>query len=68
MNLRCNRFEFCPEVVAKLCRMKIPIFEVAVRYSPRTSDEGKKIRWHDGIQAKWTLLRWRFERFDGLND
>jgi dolichol-phosphate mannosyltransferase len=68
MNLRCNRFEFCPEVVAKLCRMRIPIVEVAVHYSPRTLKEGKKIRWHDGIQAIWTLLRWRFKRFDGVNN
>jgi len=68
MDLRCNRFEFCPEVVAKLCRMKIPITEVAVRYSPRTSEEGKKIRWHDGLQAMWTLLRWRFARLDEMHD
>ena len=58
--LRCTRFEFCPEVTARLARRGIPIREVPIRYRPRSLQEGKKIRWHDGLQAIWTLiaLRW----------
>ena len=61
MNLESLRFEFCPEVVAKLGRNKIKITEVPISYHPRKFDEGKKIRWHDGLEAIWTLLKYRFK-------
>ncbi|MCA9026016.1 MAG: glycosyltransferase family 2 protein [Planctomycetaceae bacterium] len=59
MDLQCERFEFCPEVVAKACRMKLRIREVPVAYHPRTAAEGKKLRYRDGIEAMRTLWRWR---------
>jgi hypothetical protein len=65
-DLKCRRFEFCPEVTAKVCRLKLRLVEVPIRYRPRTAAEGKKIRWHDGLQAIWTLLRWRFARLEAL--
>lgn len=61
LRLRCQEFEFCPEVIALLGRRKIPIVEVPVRYVARTSEEGKKIGWLDGIQAVRTLVTHRFE-------
>jgi dolichol-phosphate mannosyltransferase len=60
VQLQCRRFEFCPEVTAKLCRMGEKIAEVPVSYTPRSADEGKKIRHSDGWLAIWTLLRYRF--------
>lgn len=60
--LRCHRFEFCPEVTAKLCRMGEKIEEVPIHYNPRSADEGKKIRHSDGWLAIWTLIRYRFTR------
>ena len=60
LNLECRRFEFCPEVTAKLSRLGERIAEVPVRYAPRTADEGKKIRHSDGWLAIWTLIRFRF--------
>lgn len=63
MNLACERFEFCPEVTAKACRMGIPIQEVPIGYRPRTFVEGKKIGWRDGIKAVITLMYWRLARF-----
>jgi dolichol-phosphate mannosyltransferase len=62
MQLECRRFEFCPEVTAKLCRMGEAIAEVPISYNPRSADEGKKIRSSDGWQAIWTLIRYRFSR------
>jgi len=62
IDLQCRRFEFCPEVTAKLCRMDEKIAEVPVHYVPRSSSEGKKIRHSDGWLAIWTLLRYRFSR------
>src|SRR5271155_4366640 len=62
IDLRCRRFEFCPEVTAKLCRMGEKIAEVPINYAPRPAGEGKKIRHADGWLAIWTLLRHRFTR------
>jgi len=62
IDLQCRRFEFCPEVTAKLCRMGEKIAEVPIAYKPRSADEGKKIRHSDGWLAIWTLIRHRFSR------
>jgi len=59
MDLQCERFEFCPEVTAKSCRMGLRILEVPVRYCARTVQQGKKIGWRDGVEAFRTLWRWR---------
>jgi glycosyltransferase involved in cell wall biosynthesis len=58
--LVCERFEFCPEVTAKLSRRGYKICEVPVSYRPRTFQEGKKIRFRDGLEAVATLLKYRF--------
>ncbi len=60
IELECRRFEFCPEVTAKLSRMGERIAEVPISYNPRSAVEGKKIRYSDGWLAIWTLLRYRF--------
>jgi glycosyltransferase involved in cell wall biosynthesis len=60
IDLQCRRFEFCPEVTAKLCRLGERIAEVPIRYTPRSTGEGKKIRHSDGWLAIWTLFRFRF--------
>lgn len=58
--LRCQRFEFCPEVTAQLLKRHIPIIEVPIGYTARSKKEGKKIKLRDGLQAIWTLIRYRF--------
>jgi dolichol-phosphate mannosyltransferase len=60
INLRCRRFEFCPEVTAKLRRAGYAIHEVPISYNARGIRDGKKIRARDGFEALWTLLRYRF--------
>lgn len=63
LRLRCERFEFCPEVTAKVCRAGIAIHEVPIRYESRTHAAGKKIGWRDGVTALGTLLYWRFAKY-----
>lgn len=58
--LTCLRFEFCPEVTAKLRRLGHAIHEVPITYNARGILEGKKIRARDGFQALWTLVKYRF--------
>ena len=60
VRLTCRRFEFCPEVTAKLRRVGYPIQEVPISYRPRTIQQGKKIRSRDGFHALWTLIKYRF--------
>ena len=61
LRLNCKRFEFCPEVTAKVRKRGITITEVPISYKPRKIKEGKKIRWRDGLQAIWTLLKYKFK-------
>jgi glycosyltransferase involved in cell wall biosynthesis len=60
MSLECKRFEFCPEVTAKVRRLGHRIHEVAISYNARNKEEGKKIKARDGFEALWTLIRYRF--------
>ena len=55
-----DRFEWEPEITAKLLRMGFEIREVPVSYHPRKVSEGKKIKWKDGLLALWIALYWRF--------
>jgi glycosyltransferase involved in cell wall biosynthesis len=60
LRLVTHGFETDHEVTAKLLRKGVTIVEVPIAYSPRSRDEGKKIRMKDGFVAFWTLLRFRF--------
>jgi glycosyltransferase involved in cell wall biosynthesis len=57
--LQCVRFEFCPEVTAKLSRLGYKISEVPISYNARGIADGKKIRAADALEALWTLLKYR---------
>jgi glycosyltransferase involved in cell wall biosynthesis len=60
MTLHAMRFDFEPEVTAKVLRRGIRIYEVPISYTGREFDEGKKITWRDGFVALWTLVKYRF--------
>lgn len=60
IELKCKRFEFCPEVTAKVLRAGERIIEVPVLYRARTFEEGKKIGYKDFFVAVWTLIKYRF--------
>lgn len=58
--LKCERFEFCPEITAKVAKRKIKIYEAPIEYYPRNKKEGKKINWKDGLEALWILIKYKF--------
>lgn len=60
LNLRSKRFEFEPEITAKVLKRGYRIYEVPISYNGREWNEGKKIKWTDAPIAVWTLLRYRF--------
>lgn len=60
LDLRCNRFEFCPEVTARLLKRGYRYAEVPIWYEARSYAQGKKITWRDGLECIWTLVKYRF--------
>jgi glycosyltransferase involved in cell wall biosynthesis len=58
--LRANRFDFEPEITAKILKRKARVFEVPISFNPREYEEGKKIGLGDAFQAVWALLKYRF--------
>ncbi len=58
--LRSRRFEFEPEITAKVLKRRYRIYEVPISYNGREWNEGKKIKWTDAPIAAWTLFRYRF--------
>jgi glycosyltransferase involved in cell wall biosynthesis len=57
-----NRFDFEPEITAKVLRRGHRIYEVPISYAGREPDEGKKITWRDGISALRALIKFRFTK------
>jgi len=59
LRLRCVGFDIEPELTARLLRAGRRIVEVPISYNPRRVDEGKKMRWIDGVDAVYTLFKCR---------
>jgi len=55
VRLRAVGFDFEPELTAKLLLAGYRIVEVPISYNPRRRDEGKKIRWVDGLDALYAV-------------
>ena len=59
IDIQENRFGFEPEITAKLAMKGIRIKEVPIAYYPRTSEEGKKIGFKDGLRAIYCIWKYR---------
>jgi len=62
ITIASNRFDFEPEITAKVLRRGHRIYEVPISYAGREPDEGKKITWRDGFSALWALVKFRFTK------
>lgn len=60
IKLKSKRFDFEPEITAKIIKNGHKIKEVPISYNCRTFEEGKKIRWKDGMKAVYYLFKYRF--------
>ena len=60
IHLRARRFDFEPEITAKILRSGHRIYEVPISYAGRELSEGKKITWRDGFPALIALIKYRF--------
>ncbi|MBF0380284.1 MAG: glycosyltransferase family 2 protein [Magnetococcales bacterium] len=59
-NIKTHGFETDHELSAKLVKAGVDIVEIPISYTPRSLEEGKKIRAIDGLIAIWTLIKYRF--------
>jgi dolichol-phosphate mannosyltransferase len=59
LDLKCTGFDFCPEVTAKVLKRGHRIVEVPISYHARSTDQGKQIKWQDGLRAFFTLIKYR---------
>jgi len=59
LHLRANRFDFEPEVTAKILKRGYKLVELPIAYYGRPHAEGKKLTWRDGFAALWTLVKYR---------
>ncbi len=60
LELDSSGFEIEAEISVKCLRAGWTILEVPIRYSPRSFQEGKKIRGRDALLGMLTMLRCRF--------
>lgn len=60
VRIRSNRFDFEPEITAKVLKQGVRIYELPIAYYGRDYTEGKKITWKDGFAAILALIRYRF--------
>jgi len=62
ITIESDRFDFEPEITAKVLRRGYRIYEVPVSYTGRDVSEGTKFDWRDGVHALTALVRYRFVR------
>lgn len=60
VTIHAKRFDFEPEFTAKMLKKSVRIYEVPITFNPRLYGEGKKINAWDGVEAMWTLIKYRF--------
>jgi glycosyltransferase involved in cell wall biosynthesis len=64
ITVESDRFDFEPEITAKVLRRGHRIYEVPISYAGRELADGKKITWRDGFGALRALIKYRFTRID----
>jgi len=60
VKINSKKFDFEPEITAKILKSKMKIKEIPISYKGRSLSQGKTITWKDGIAAIFTLIRYRF--------
>ncbi len=60
IKIKSNRFDFEPEITAKVLKRGARLYEIPISYYGRDISEGKKITWKDGIYAAIALIKYRF--------
>jgi len=62
IRIKSDHFDFEPEITAKIFKKDVRFLELPISYHGRTYEEGKKLTWKDGLEAFFTLLKYRFNQ------
>ena len=60
LKLRENSFAIEVEITMKLSKKMSKFFEVGISYNGRTYEEGKKIKFKDGVEALYKIFYYKF--------
>ena len=58
--INAKKFDFEPEITAKILKNKLRLKEVPISYNPRAYSQGKKVKAKDALDAIFTLFYYRF--------
>ena len=58
IQIQSRTFAVEPELVAKVAKLRVRVYEVPITYAGRDYTEGKKIGVKDGFIALWAIVRW----------
>jgi glycosyltransferase involved in cell wall biosynthesis len=59
ITIKSHRFNFEPEITAKVFKKKLRVYEMPISYYGRDYSEGKKIGLRDVLPAIWAILKYR---------
>ena len=62
IKITSNRFDFEPEITAKIIKKGGRIKEVPISYNGRFHSDGKKITWKDGFHAIKALIKFKYQK------
>jgi hypothetical protein len=57
-----DRFGFEPEITVKVAQLGYRVCEVSISYAGRSYEEGKKIKWRDGVRALYCIVKYNSSR------
>jgi len=60
IKLKEKGFAFCPEITTKISNKRYQIIEMPISYNGRTYEEGKKISSLDGLEALFSLIKYKY--------
>ncbi len=60
ITIESDRFDFEPEITAKVLKQKVRFKELPISYNGRAQHEGKKITYLDGLDAIATLIKFKY--------
>jgi glycosyltransferase involved in cell wall biosynthesis len=62
LKMTSDGFDYAPELVSKLLKRNIEIYEIPISFKGRTKKQGKKIGYKDGVECTISLIKYRFSK------
>lgn len=63
IRIKANDFSYDIELMCKVTNRGYRMFQLPIKYNPRRYEDGKKIKWKDGVIALLVMIKYRFFEF-----